>query len=75
LKNAGSRRSTPLAGSVNCREAPRACCPAAYDRTLDAGEEKALQYHLGRWRHVPQFRVPAHFSAPRGGTLPRRRGP
>ena len=36
-----------MAGSVNCREASR-LLSAAYDRTLDAGEEQALQYHLGR---------------------------
>jgi hypothetical protein len=32
---------------VNCREASR-LLSAAYDRSLDAGEQEALGYHLGR---------------------------
>ena len=36
-----------MAGSVNCREASR-LLSAAYDRTLELGEEEALRYHLGR---------------------------
>lgn len=36
-----------MPGSVNCREASR-LLSAAYDRTLDAAEAEALEYHLGR---------------------------
>ena len=36
-----------MAGSVNCREASR-LLSLACDRDLEAGEQQALQYHLGR---------------------------
>jgi hypothetical protein len=49
-----------LAGNVNCREASR-LLSAAYDRSLDAGEEGALGYHLGRCLMCRNFQSQLEF--------------